>query len=68
MSGTEKIVACPSKGPFTPSVRCCDGAGDTSLIENNGVTPEWGYNTFWSDSIVFNERSLASIITELRLY
>ena len=31
----------------------------TSLIENNGVAPEWGCNTFWSDSVVLNERNVA---------
>ena len=41
----------------------CDDASDTVLIENNGVAPDWGCNTFSSDIIVFNENS---IITECR--
>ena len=43
----------------------CDDASDTVFIENNGVTPEWGYNPFSSDSIVFNENIIASVIAEL---
>ena len=43
----------------------CDDASDTALIENNGVTAEWGCNPFSSDFIVFNESSIASVITQL---
>ena len=43
----------------------CNGASDTALIENNEVAPESGCNPFSSDTIVFNENSFASIITEL---
>ena len=43
----------------------CDGACDAVLIENIGVAPEWGCNPFSSDSIVFNENSIASVIPEL---
>ena len=32
-------------------------ASDTSVIESNGVAPDW------RDSIVFNENSIASTIT-----
>ena len=31
------------------------------LIENNGVTPEWESNPFYSDSIVLNENRITSI-------
>ena len=43
----------------------CDDGSDTDLIENNGVAPEWRCNLFSSDSIVFNENSITSVITEL---
>ena len=43
----------------------CDDASDTVLLENNGVAPEWMATTFWSDSIVFNEDSIVSIIKAL---
>ena len=33
----------------------CDDASDTALIENNGMTP------IWSNFIVFNKNSIASI-------
>ena len=42
-----------------------DDASDSVLIASNGVTPEWGCNPFSSDSIVFNENRIASIITKL---
>ena len=42
--------------------QCCHDASDTSIIENNEVAPEWGFNPFWSNSIIFNERSVAGII------
>ena len=45
--------------------KLCDDTGDTALIENNGVASEWGCNPFSSDSIVFNENSIASVIAEL---
>ena len=38
----------------------CDDASDTVLIENNGVTSDWGCNY-----IVFNENSIPSVITQL---
>ena len=58
------------QGPFTPSVRSilqqlCDDASDTVLIENYGVTSDGVCNPFSSDSIVFNENSIASIIAAL---
>ena len=30
----------------------CDDTSDTVLIENNGITPDWGCNQFCSDSII----------------
>ena len=57
-------------GPvFTERQRqCCDDTSDTSLIEYNGVAPEWGCNPFWSDSTDFNENCVASVITALTLH
>ena len=43
----------------------CNDASDTVLIENNGVASEWVATPFWSDSIVFNENSVANTIPEL---
>ena len=45
----------------------CDDACDSVLIENNRVAPEWGCNLFSSDSFVFNENRIASVITALTL-
>ena len=42
-----------------------DDATNSVLIENNGVTPEWTCNPFLSDSIVFDENRIASVIVEL---
>ena len=36
-------------------------------METNTVAPEWGCNPFWSNSIVFNEICIASIIVGLTL-
>ena len=40
---------------------------NTALIEDNRVTPDWGYNTFGIDSIryIFNESSTARVIAVL---
>ena len=46
--------------------RCYD-ACDSVLIENNGVDREWVWNPFLSDSTVFNENRIASIIAALTL-
>ena len=43
----------------------CRDTSDPVLIENNGVTAECGYNSFWSDYIVFNQTSITSIIAAL---
>ena len=42
----------------------CHDASDIILIENNGVASEWGSNPFSSDSIVFNEDRITSVITQ----
>ena len=42
-----------------------DDACNSVIIENNGVAPEWDSSPFSSDSIVFNENRIASIIPEL---
>ena len=47
--------------------RCDNAASNTTLIENNGVPPEWGCHTIWSDPIVFHERSIPSVIAALML-
>ena len=39
---------------------------DTVLIENNGVASEWSCNQFSSNSIVFSENSIASIVELLK--
>ena len=48
-------------------LQLCDDAIDTALIENNGIASDWGCNPFWSDSIGFNENSIASFIEALTL-
>ena len=42
-----------------------DDTCNSVLIENSGVTPEWGCNLFSSDSTDFNENIIASVIAEL---
>ena len=44
-----------------------DDASDTAVVENDGMTPNGGCNPFWSDSIVFNQSSISSIIAALML-
>ena len=44
-----------------------DDASDSVLIESNGITPELGCNPFSSNSIVFNENRIASVIAQLLL-
>ena len=46
----------------------CYEVSNTVLIENNGVTQKWVATQFWGDSIVFNENSITSVITELLLH
>ena len=43
----------------------CDYTSDTILIEINGLALEYGCSPFLSDSIVFNENSITSIIPDL---
>ena len=43
----------------------CNDTSDSVLIKNNGVAPDWGCNPFSSDSIVFNENSIASVIANV---
>ena len=43
----------------------CDDDSSTVLIENNRVAPKWVCNLFSSDSTVFNENKIASVIAEL---
>ena len=42
-----------------------DDASDSALIENNRVTWKWVTTPIWSNSLVVNENSVASIIAEL---
>ena len=43
----------------------CNDPSGTAFIENNVVTPKWVATLFWSNSIVFNESSIASVIAVL---
>ena len=45
----------------------CDDISNAGLTENYRVTTEWVTTTFWSDSIVVNESSIANVITVLPL-
>ena len=45
----------------------CDDASDTVLMQNNGVARKWVVALFRSDSIVFNENSITSVIAALML-
>ena len=45
----------------------CDDACNFVFIENSGVAQKWVATPFWSDSIVFNENRIASVITALML-
>ena len=63
---TENIRARLHLASESTLQQLCDDTSNTVLIENNGVTPEWGCNPFSSDSIVFNENSMASVITVLK--
>ena len=56
-----------TSGPFTPSISIKAAMMLAILFssKNNGVTPEWGCNSFSNDSIVFNENKITSSITEL---
>ena len=45
-----------SKGPFTLS------ASHTSLIQYNRVAPKYVATPFWSNSIIFDQRSVPSVM------
>ena len=45
----------------------CDDSSDFVLLENNGVAPEWSYNPFLIDTVVFNKNRIASVIAALTL-
>ena len=45
----------------------CNDASDSVLIDNNGDTQDWSSNIFSSDTVVFNENRVASVIAELTL-
>ena len=47
--------------------QCCNDACDSVLIENSGVACKWVVNPFWSDTTVFNENRIASVIAGLTL-
>ena len=51
--------------PMSTMRQYCDDTSDTALIENNEVAPDWDCYSFWSDSIVFNESSIANVIAAL---
>ena len=42
-------------------------ASNIVLIENNGATRKWVVTPIWSNYIVFNENSIASVIAALML-
>ena len=44
----------------------CNGTFDSLLIENNDVTPDYSCNPFSSDSVVFNEKRITSVIASCR--
>ena len=73
-NGTEKYAGAPLltyrsiRAVYTKRQRQrCDNVCDTSLIDHNGVTPKWAATPFSSNSIVVNERCVASIIAVLML-
>ena len=41
----------------------CDDTSDTVLIENNGINWKWVATLFWGDSIIFNESTIAGVIS-----
>ena len=45
----------------------CDEACNSVFIENSGVAQKWVATPFWSDSIVFNENRITSLIAALTL-
>ena len=63
--GTQSLRVVLNQASASMLRQLRNDASDTAPIENNGVTTEWGYTLFSSDSIVFNEGSIASVIAEL---
>ena len=59
------IRACLYRTAELTLRQLCDDTSDIAVVENNGVTPEWDYNPFLNDSIVFIDSSITSIIPEL---
>ena len=57
------------KGPIFTEHRhkSCDDVNDNAPIKNNGVTPDRSCKPFWSESIVFNENSTATVFATLML-
>ena len=58
------------RGPFTLGISVntattLHDASDTVFTENNGVAQEWAAIPIWSNSIVFNENSIPTVIAEL---
>ena len=41
-----------------------DDASDSVLIEHNGVTPDWGCNTFSSNTVVFKDNRITSVMAK----
>ena len=63
----ESLTASLHQASASMLRQLCDDASDTVLIENNRVLSEQGCNPISSDSIVFNENSIASIVAALTL-
>ena len=59
------VKTCLHQASASMLWQLCDDASGSILIENNGMTQEWARNLFSSDSIVFNENRIASVIAEL---
>ena len=57
--------ACLHQASVSTLRQLCYDTSDNVFIEYNGVVQKWVATLIWSDSIVFNENSIASIITEL---
>ena len=60
-----------SKGPFTANVSVNAAIMLAMLlsdsIEANGVSSKWVANPIWTNSIVFNENRIASVIATFTL-
>ena len=63
---TENIRARLHLASESKLQQLCDNTSNIALIENNRVVSDWVCNPFSSDSIVFNENSIASVITVLK--